>query len=157
MSESFVEFTMPEKRDEKEPWNCMKFIGCKVMKISTSSYSSGERLSLEICAPKLKKKFFLFAWSDSPVYSAIMNSNLQTGDEISVYTEMAYYKKNDKDGNTIYQEAYQIVPNWDFQGETENPGFFKLMYIKREEAAQHPEKNSSPYMSKEELLQKMIG
>lgn len=158
----FVKFDLAEykkirkKENEKEPWNCMQFIGCEVMNLSTTRYNCGERMSLEICAPRLKRRFFLFAWKDNPVFDAIMRSGLKKGDRISVYTEMGYYKSSDKDRSGSYQEAYQIVPNMNFQGDKETPHYFKLMYIEREDEPKEKQENS-PYISKDELLRKMMG
>ena len=151
MKEKYVEFELPSERREHISWNTMFFRGCKIMDISIQGFDAGKRLSITIAAPKLHKRFYLYAWSDSPVFEAIANSGLQKGDIISCYTELSYYK-----GKEGYTEAYQIVPNYAFASDDkESSAFFKLMHIRRESKAEAD--NKAAFLTADDLLKKMLG
>lgn len=156
MSAFFVDLDLAKygkttKKKSGNSWNCMQFKGCEVLNIGTTQYSCGERMSIEICAPKFKKRYYLFVWEEDPGFAAIKKSGLKKGDRISVYTELGYYRSDKND----FQASFQIVPNMHFHG-TESPDFFKFMYVEREDV-QKEEKKESPFLSKEDLLKKMMG
>lgn len=156
MREKYVKYNVSEGIDKSMYWNCVQFTECKVLDISSVEYKSGKRLSMEICAPKLHKKFYLFVWDDTLIYDAVMQSGLRQGDFISCYTQMNYYKTLNKEGVEVYQEAFQIVENVNFKDtDKETPNFFKLMRIVREDPKEVTE-NNGKYLSKEELLKKML-
>ena len=151
MKIKYVNYEGPSESKDNTVWNRMTFYSCKVLSINTVEYKAGKRMSIEIEAPKFKKKFYLFAWSDNGVCEAIEKSGLKVGDYISCHTELSYYKNSDG----RHCEAYKIVPDTDFNSEIpENERHFKLMVIKRE--VQSVQKKSQ-YLSKNDLLKKMIG
>jgi hypothetical protein len=45
-------------------------------------YKAGRRMTIEIEAPKLRKKYYLYAWSDAGACEAIEKSGLKVGDNI---------------------------------------------------------------------------
>lgn len=153
--EKYVEYKFPgDKKNKYQPWNMMNFYDCKVINISVVEYEkAGKRMSIEIEAPKLKKKYYLFAWSDMGVCEAIENSHLKVGDYISVHAELSYYQN--KEGR--HCEAYKIIPDCFFEEQIkENPRYFKLMRIRRE--VRKPENQvSKGYLSKNDLLKMMLG
>ncbi len=141
-----------ELNKESLPWNQMSFYDCKVLNIQTIEYKAGKRMSIEIEAPKLRKKYYLYAWSDDGVLDAIEKSSLKIGDLISCHTELSYYQN--KDGR--HCEAYKIVADASYDGKVpENERYFKFMIIKREDAPKNKKKDS--YLSKNDILMKMLG
>jgi hypothetical protein len=139
------------KEGDNNYWNMMTFYEMKVINIGINQYEkAGKRLSLELEAPKLRKKFYLYSWESDCVFPAIQNAIIKVGDIISVHTEQSYYQ--DKSGK--YCDAYRIVADSDFCGEKETPRNFKLMRIKREILEQ---KEKSSHLSKEEMLKMMLG
>lgn len=149
--EKYVKYEFPSEKKEFLPWNRMTFFDCKVINIQIQEYNAGKRMSIEIEAPKLRKKYYLFAWSDNGVCDAILNSNLQVGDYISCHAELSYYQN--KDGR--HCEAYRILADDAYDPRIpENPRYFKLMRIRREDTKKQ---NESKYLSKNDLLKKMLG
>lgn len=133
------------------PWNKMTFYGCKVLSIIKSNFEAGTRLSIEIEAPKLKKKYYLYAWDDNKVATSIINSNLEEGDVISCHAELSYYKN--RDGR--YCENYRIIADDSFNNnmqQTERN--FQLMRI--EKAPKKPQK-SNEFISNQDLLKMITG
>lgn len=151
MNGEFVPFEI--QGEHSNSWNSVTFRGCKILNMKLQNYKAGQRMSIEICAPRLLKKFYLFTWNDSPVFNAIQKANLKKGDIISCCTVMNYYKSTNDDGMEVYQEAFQIVPNWDFVGDRESENYFRLMYIER---AANERKSVSKYLTTSELLKKML-
>lgn len=135
---------------EYEPWNMMTFYDCKVVNMSMSEYSAGKRLNIEVEAPRFRKKFYLYAWSDNGVLDAILKDNLKIGDYISCHCELQYYKN--KDGRHL--EAYRIIPDESLLGiEAESDRVFKLMRIREDNS----DENSSKFLSKNDILSMMLG
>ena len=156
MKEKYIPFEIPS--ESKEYWNQVQFLGCKVMDIQIQEFKSGTRMSITIASPKFHKKYYLFTWNDTPMYDAILNSGLQKDDIISCYTELSYYKSRDKKGNEVYSEAYQILPNYNFNAnDKESPTFFKLMHIKRQIKEPAKTEKKPQFLSADELLKKMLG
>ena len=152
MKIKYVSYTFPEGKKEYTPWNRMTFYDCRVVNIQTSGYKAGKRMSIEIEAPKLRKKYYLYAWSDEGIYAAIEKSGLKEGDLISCHTELSYYQN--KDGR--HCEAFKVVANDAYDSKIpENELYFKFMIIKRESNTSSQAKKSS-YLSKNDILQKMI-
>ncbi len=152
MKIKYVPYELPSGMKELTPWNQMTFYECKVLSLNVQEYKAGKRMSIEIEAPKLRKKYYLFAWSDAGILQAIEKSGLKAGDYISCHTELSYYQNSEG----RHCEAYKIVADNAYQDNIpESERYFKFMVIKREVASQ-PE-NKSPYMSKNDLLRKMLG
>ena len=148
----YVDYEFPAGKREFIPWNRMTFYDCKVVNIKTQQYKAGKRMTIEIEAPKLKKKYYLFAWTDDGIEDAIENSSLRVGDYISCCTELSYYQN--KDGR--HCEAYKIVANEAYDDKIpENERFFKFMVIKRDCEAKS--KSTGSCLSKNEILMKMLG
>lgn len=153
MKIKYVDYELPSGSKEFAPWNTMTFFGCKVLNINTVEYKAGRRMTIEIEAPKLKKKYYLYAWSDAGACEAIEKSGLKVGDYISCHTELSYYQN--KDGR--HCEAYKIIGNAAYDSRIpENEHFFKFMVIKRETKANAPVRKAS-YMSTNDILKKMLG
>lgn len=149
--EKYVNYDYHNDNFVYEPWNIMTFYDCQVTNITLQEYDAGKRMSIEITAPRLRKKYFLFAWEDNGICDAIMKSHLKVGDYISCHTELSYYVN--KEGR--HCEAYRIIANDAFdKNAKENPRNFKLMRIRREK---NEKSKSSPFLSKNELIKKMIG
>ena len=75
------------------------------------------------------------------------------GDYISCHTELSYYQN--KDGR--HCEAYKIIGNAAYDSRIpENEHFFKFMVIKRE-VKTNVQVQKATYMSKNDLLKKMLG
>ncbi len=149
-----IKYVNFEIKDENvhTSWNQMNFFDCRVLSIRTDSYNAGKRMSIEIEAPKLLKKYFLYAWSDNGVCDAIEKSSLKVGDFISCHTELTYYQK---DGRHL--AAYKIVPDYAYDSRVpENERYFKLMVIKRESEKPKPAKKEG-CLSKNDILMKMLG
>lgn len=151
--EKYISYEYPESEQKYEPWNMMNFYECKVLNLEVVQYEkAGKRMSIEIEAPKFRKKFFLFAWEDQGVFEAIEKSGLKIGDYISCHAELSYYQN--KEGR--YCDCYKIIPDQAFDKRVkENPRYFKLMRIKREfkkETTTH-----SGHLSKDALLKLIIG
>lgn len=153
MKIKYVEYEPVTGNKELEPWNTMTFYECKVLNINTVEYKAGKRMSIEIEAPKLRKKYYLYAWSDAGACEAIEKSGLKVGDYISCHTELSYY--HNKDGR--HCEAYKIIGNSAYDSKIpENERYFKFMVIKREAGTNVQPKKSS-YMSKNDILHLMLG
>ena len=153
MKIKYVDYKLPSGSKEFAPWNTMTFYECKVLNISTTEYEAGRRMTIEIEAPKLRKKYYLFAWSDTGTCDAIEKSGLKVGDYISCHTELSYYKN--KDGR--HCEAYKIISNAAYDERIpENERFFKFMVIKRE-IKTNVQFQKSTFMSKNDILKKMLG
>ena len=56
MKIKYVDYKLPSSSKEFAPWNTMTFYGCKVLNITTVEYKAGRRMTIEIEAPKLRKK-----------------------------------------------------------------------------------------------------
>ena len=89
MKIKYVEYELPKEKKGQDLWNMMTFYNCKVLNIKTVEYKAGKRMSIEIEAPKLRKKYYLFAWSDDGIEEAIEKSKLKVGDYISCHTELS--------------------------------------------------------------------
>ncbi len=152
--EKYVSYEYQKSEKAYEPWNMMNFYECKVLNIEIREYEkAGKRMSIEIEAPKLRKKYFLFAWSEQGVCDAIEKSGLRAGDYISCHAELSYYQN--KDGR--HCEAYKIIPDFAYDERIkENPRYFKLMRIKRV-VKTVKESTQSNHLSKDDLLKMMIG
>lgn len=135
-------------------WNQIGFFGCKVLDISVMEFEkAGKKLSMELEVPKLKKKFFLFAWDDNKMASYIYK-NVKVGDSISCFTELSYYKN--KEGR--YCESYKIVPNISYRkGIPENPYYFALMRIQREIEEKKEKEVKNSFFTNEELINALLG
>ncbi len=152
MKIKYVDYTMTEKKGEFVPWNRMTFYDCEVKNIKADKYSSGKRMCIEIEAPRIKRKYFLYAWSDDGIEEAIEKSGLKKGDLISCYTELTYYKKDDG----RHYEAFKIVANDAYDSKVpENERYFKFMVIKRD--VKEKKQTSGSCLSKEDILMKMLG
>lgn len=150
--EKYLRYEFPSEKKEFSPWNQMTFFDCKVNSIEVKEYQAGKKVCIEIEAPKLRKKYYLFAWSDMGIADTILQSGLRAGDYISCYTELSYYQN--KDGR--HCEAYRIVPNYAYiEGIPEQKIYFKLMRIRREEVKKQD--TTSKYLSKNDILKKMLG
>ncbi len=149
--EKYVKYEYKKESLEPLYWNRMTFYECKVLSIQVQDYEAGKRMSIEIEAPKLKKKYYLFAWSDNGICQAILDSKLKEGDYISCHAELSYYKN--KEGRSC--SSFRIVADDSFiENQTETPRYFKLMRIKR--VIEEKEK-ATGYISKNELIKKMLG
>ena len=149
MQEKYVHF----QGNFPKSWCQTAFYGCKVLKIETNEFkSSGKRMSIEIEAPHLKKKYYLYCFNDNGLVDIVAQSGLRTGDFLSCFAEITYYKN--KDGK--YCEAYKIRPNVSYSdGTSESEYHFQFMRIVRENT---PEKKAAPgRYTKEEILNKMLG
>ena len=148
--EKYVPYQITES-NRNTGWNMMTFYDMKVINVTINQYEkAGKRMSIELEAPKLRKKYYLYAWEENGLFDAIQKSGLRIGDNISCHAELSYYK--DKDGR--YCEAYRIVADADFYGSKETPRNFKLMRIRRDVVKQVSEGN---HLSKEDLLKMMLG
>ncbi|MCR5402912.1 MAG: hypothetical protein K6E91_03725 [Butyrivibrio sp.] len=153
MKIKYVNYEFPTADKENMSWNIMTFYGCRVISMNTVEYKAGRRMSIEIEAPKFRKKYYLYAWSDAGVLNAIEKAGLQVGDYISCHTELSYYKNSEG----RHCEAYKIVANDAYDSKVpENERFFKFMIIKRDSVSNNRNQKKT-YMSKNELLRKMIG
>ena len=134
-------------------WNQMAFFGCKVLNVKVDVFEkSGKRLSIEVEVPKLKKKFFVYTFNDGNLVDTVEQSGVKIGDVISFYAELTYYKNS----SGRYCEAYKIRPNVQYvQGSPETPTYFQFMRIVRE--APKPAQTAGGHMTKDELLNKMLG
>ena len=153
--QSFIPFNAPFKKNPMT-WNKVTFYNMKVISLLEKEYKAGKRLSIEISAPNFLKKYYLFCWNDSPAYEAIKKFGLRKDDIISCHTVLNYYKvqsSRTQEENENYQEAYQIVPNWDFNSAAETEENFHFMYVKREE---QKNMNKSSYLSTNDLLKKIL-
>lgn len=152
MKIKYVDYEFPAGKREFMPWNKMTFYDCKVMNIKTQQYKAGKRMTIEIEAPKFRKKYYLFAWADDGIEDAIEKSGLKVGDYISCHTELSYYQN--KDGR--HCEAYKIVANEAYDEKVpENERYFKFMVIKRESEVK--KQNAGSHLTKNDILMKMLG
>ena len=153
MKIKYVDYELPSGSKEVTHWNTMTFYGCKVLNINTVEYKAGRRMTIEIEAPKLRKKYYLYAWSDAGACEAIEKSGLKVGDYISCHTELSYYQN--KDGR--HCEAYKIIGNAAYDSRIpEHEHFFKFMVIKRDAVYDNRPKKSN-CMSMNDILMKMMG
>lgn len=154
--EKYVKYEIPSSEKKIWPWNMMTFYDCKVLSIDTVKYEkAGKRMSIEIEAPKLRKKYYLYAWSDEGICEAIEKSGLKVGDYISCHAELSYYQN--KEGR--HCEAYKIMADSAFLTDEklkETPRFFKLMRIRRD-TKKEPERTPSGHLTKNQMLKMMLG
>ena len=150
MQQKYVHFA------SKRPsgWNLMAFYGCKVLSLEATEFKAGKRISLEIEAPKLKKKYYLYGFNDEGLVDAIMSSGLKVGDVISCYAELSYYKNN----NGRYCEAYKIAPNCAYNKDIpENETYFQFLRIVREDTCANAANNTNNgHLTKEQLISKLL-
>lgn len=131
-------------------WNTMAFYECQVIRITDDRYEIGSRFGIEIEAPRFKRKYYLYAWSDSPVYDILKNSPISVGDYISCHTELSYFKKGDR-----MCEAYKIIPNYTYDDRIpENEHYFSLMRIRKGSLA---ENRPNQFLTKNEIIRHLIG
>lgn len=147
-NEIFVDMKI-NKNIQHKGWNLMSFYDCKVLDVTVKEYQTGKRLTLELEAPHLKKKFFLFSWNDEGIVDIILNSGLEEGDIISCYGELGYYPNSEGK----YYEAYKIMPNhhfFEYNLQRQSEGVFKLMRIVKSEKKKKP-------IELNDLLKQIIG
>lgn len=141
-------------KGERKPWNLMQFNSVTVLSTRVDQFEkAGKRMTVEVEAPKLRKKFFLYAWEDNGVLEAVESASLKEGDIISVNTELSYYKNKEK-----HCEAFQIVGNPGFsEGATANEWYFPLLCVVKRKADAPAPTDDNGYLSKNDLLKMMLG
>lgn len=146
----YIHLKEPPKSEVLSFWNTMAFFECQVIRITDDRYEIGSRFGIEIEAPRFKRKYYLYAWSDSPVYEALKSSSISVGDYVSCSTELSYFKKGDR-----MCEAYKIIPNYAYDDRIpENEHYFSLMRIRRGNIT---ENRSNPFLTKNEIIRHLIG
>ncbi len=148
MKQKFVHLNSP-----KIPvWNQVCFLGCKVLSIQEKQFKAGKRISIEIEAPKFKKKFYLFGFNDGGLVDTIINSGIRQGDIISCYAELSYYQNSDG----RHCEAYKLMANQAYESNMpETDKFFQFMRICREDTPVSQQTGNG--LSKDQIVAKMLG